>query len=292
MYDLFHATTTLCERLTTQSNTDLTMEEIQALHKQLSESVFANSVEDKRGIFRESYTAFPLHHDAVTVAGIKELLQRIKSDKQAEGFRIGYFKKSLIVSSFCRHMSNLIQKEEPWKKFPSAEDSVLTPEQLKELEVFEKSELERFQALAINETVKSKNIPVEEAEAIIKGFLHDFTPDKRVAKSHFWANLKYYYYDLSISYINSSPKAEYQYDLSSARSHALASAGNVTPSAVNIQDFTEQELEDLAKKSMKRFRMERTFISLLPNPLWRLHGLKRHYRNIIVLFPVLKTLKK
>lgn len=284
VYDLFHATTTLCERLMTQSKATLTMEEIQTLHKQLSESVFANSKEDKRGVFRESYNSFPLHYDAVTVAGIKELLQRIKSDKQAEGFRIGYFKKSLIVSSFCNNMSILIREEAPWKKFPLDKEEVLTSERLKELEEFEKSELERLEALAINETAKSKNIPLEDVKAIIKSFLHDFTPHKRVAKSHFWANLGYYYSDLSTSYRHSSPKAECQYDLRSARSHALASAGNVTPPAVNIQDFSEQELEDLAKKIYEEIQGGACIHLFTPEPTlalkWAQEALQKYNRAI------------
>ncbi|MCC5016335.1 hypothetical protein [Legionella sp. 31fI33] len=284
VYDLFHATTTLCERLMTPSKATLTMEEIQTLHKQLSESVFANLKEDKRGIFRESYNSFPLHYDAVTIAGIKELLQRIKSDKQAEGFRIGYFKKSLIVSSFCNNMSILIRQEEPWKKFPLDEEEVLTSERLKELEEFERSELERLEALAINETAKSKNIPLEDVKAIIKRFLQDFTPHKRVVKSHYWPNLSYYYSDLSTNYRHSSPKAEYQYDLGVARSHALASAGSVTPPAVNIQDLTEQELEDLAKKIYKEIQGGANIHLFTPEPTlalkWAQEALQKYNRTI------------
>lgn len=284
MYDLFHATATLCERLMTSSETNLTMEEIQTLHKQLSESVFANLKEDKRGVFRESYNSFPLHYDAVTIAGIKELLQRIKSDKQAEGFRIGYFKKSLIVSSFCNNMSTLIREEAPWKKFPVDEEDVLTSERLKELEEFEKSELERLETLAINATAKSRNIPLDDVKAIIKSFLQDFTPHKRVAKSHYWSNLSYYYSDLSSNYRHSSPKAECQYDLDFARSHALASAGNVTPPAVNIQDFTEQELEDLAKKIYKEIQGGANIHLFTPEPTlarkWAQDALQNYNRAI------------
>lgn len=285
VYDLFHAATTLCKHLVTRSKANLTMEEIQALHTQLSESVFANSIEDKRGIFRKSYNALPLHHDAVTVAGIKELLQRIKSDKQAEGFRIGYVKKSLIVSSFCNNMSILIHEQKPWKKCSLDEDEVLTTDQLKELEEFEKSELTRLEALAIKETAKSKKIPQEDVEAIIKSFLHDFIPHKRVAKSHFWGNLSCYYSDLSIGYRRSPPKAEYQYDLAFSRAHALASSGNVALPAVNIQDFTEQELEDLAKKIYDEVQNKVSIYLLTPEPAlaikWAQEALQKYNRAIL-----------
>ncbi|MCL9682560.1 hypothetical protein [Legionella maioricensis] len=256
VYDLFQATTSLC-KLLPQLLKNFTLEDIKAVQKLLSDSVFYGSTEDRRGIFRQDYNAFPLHPDAATVDGIKELLQRIKSDNQANGFRIGFVNRSTIVSSFCRYMSLTIREEKLWKKFPDEMDK-LTPEMLEKLKELEKK--------AIAEMRKTKDIAVQDIEVIINDFLKDFEPSQRVSLSSFWGNLSYYYSDLANEFSRKSTKLELQYDLRCGRAHALASAGDVEDSAVNIKDFADTEIDALAKNIYTRIQLSNDIYLFTPEP--------------------------
>jgi hypothetical protein len=256
IYDLFRATTYLCKRLP-QLLKVFILEDIKTVQKILSESVFAGSSEDRRGIFRKDYNAFPLHPDAVTVEGIKELLQRIKSDNEADGFRIGSVERSTIVSSFCQRMSMIIREEKSWKKLSGEMDELSrgTLEKLKELE-----------QKAIRETCKVKNIEEQTVETIINGFLQDFTPSLRVSRSNFWGNLSYYYLDLARGFFRKSTKLEFQYDLSRGRAQALACAGDVEVTAVNIKEFSDSELETLAENIYAQIQLSNDIYLFPPEP--------------------------
>lgn len=256
IYDLFHTMTFLCERLSQMLN-DFTLEEIKTVQKLLSESVFAGSTEDRRGIFRTDYNAFPLHSDAVTIAGIKELLQRIKNDNEATGFRIGSVKRSNIVATFCRNMCWIIREEKPWKEF-SDETEELTPEMIKKIKELE--------SRAIGETCKGKETAEKDIKNIINVFLKDFTPDKRVSLSQFWGNLSYYYSDLAAQFFKNSTKMELQYDLLHARAHAVAAAGDIEESAINIKEFSDAELETLAQNIYARILLSNDIYLCTPEP--------------------------
>ncbi|CEK09705.1 hypothetical protein [Legionella hackeliae] len=239
VYDLFQGMTLLAGLWMTSSKTSpVTMDNIKLLHRVLSDSIYADSTEDRRGTFREGYNSFPLHADAVTVAGIKELLQRIKTDNLADGFRIGHFKRCFITSDFCFIMSTLIRNEVVGSL---GADEYLALERL--------NKLNELKDKAIHEAVqKNKNVTEKQIELIINTFLQDFEPDKKVSNSRFWSNLSYYYSDLARIFTKSSPKAEFVYDLDHSRDHALASAGHVAPTTVNIHEFNDEELDNLARK--------------------------------------------
>ncbi|ASQ46920.1 hypothetical protein [Legionella clemsonensis] len=240
VHDLFQGVALLGDFLTTYAETKaITLQDIKSLHRVLSDSVYFNSQDDRRGVFRENYNAFPLNADAVTVAGIKELLQRIQADNEAKGFRIGYFNRSNIIADFCMHLSWLIREEMLEKK--SLINEQFTPDLL--------PQLKRLERKVIDQIIQNKNsIPAKDIEGIINTFLEDFVPHEKVRKTNFWVNMSYYYGDLVRAFTRVSPKEEFYYDLFHSRAHALASAGEVESTTVNIHDYKDLELEALAKK--------------------------------------------
>ncbi len=256
IYDLFHATTFLSKKLPQMLN-NFTLEDIKTVQKLLSESVFSGSTEDRRGIFRTDYNTFPLHSDAVTIEGIKELLHRIKNDNEAAGFRIGSVKRSNIVATFCRNMFGVIREEKPWKEFPD-ESKDLTSEMIKKLRELE--------SRAIKEICKENASAETDIKSIVNDFLKDFIPEKKVSLSQFWGNLSYYYSDLATKFFKSSTKMELQYDLLHARACAVAAAGNVEASAVNIKDFSDTEIETLAKNIYERIQHLNDIYLCTPEP--------------------------
>ncbi|KTC81457.1 hypothetical protein [Legionella brunensis] len=240
VFDLFHGITALCERITALSKMSVTnLEDIKELQKLLSDSIFSGSTEKRGGVFREGYNSFPLVADAITVDGINELLLRIRSDNQADGFRIGRFTRSNIISQFCSAMSGIIREAQPWKKFKD-EDGV-TPEVLHELKALEQKAITEI-------SKKQEKYASEDIAVIVNNFLQDFKPHEEVSSSNFWGSLLYYYGDLASTFRRNSPKLELQFDHQYSRDHALASAGNIAASSVNILDYTDDQLADLAKE--------------------------------------------
>ncbi|BCA96191.1 hypothetical protein TUM19329_25520 [Legionella antarctica] len=274
IYDLFQTTTFLCNRFPLTLN-HFTLEHIQTVQKLLSDSVFFGSTEDRRGLFRTSYNAFSLSSDAVTIDGIKELLQRIKNDNEATGFRIGPVKRSNVVATFCWNMYSIIQEEKPWKQYFDAAGE-LTNEMIIKIEEFENR--------AIRETCKEKEIAYKDVKRIVKDFLENFKPDKKVARSQFWGNLSYYYCDSARKFSRRSTKMELQYDLIHARANAVAAAGNIESSAINIKECTGPELETLAKTIYARIQNSNDISLCTPEPKlaekWANVALKK-YQNTI-----------
>lgn len=82
------------------NNDDLSLNDFCELHTIIAQNTNKISKQLEPGKYRKEYNALPLNKEAVSKAGLKEILTRIQSDKNADGFAVGYDEEFKIYGLF------------------------------------------------------------------------------------------------------------------------------------------------------------------------------------------------
>ena len=286
--DLFLAAATHVYNYVSASNSKkplIELEDVIELQKTLSTALFKSSSEKRSGVIRQHYNAFPIYPDTATVAGIKELLIRIRKDKNPQGFMIGSYKRIPIISLACAGMVNwlfdgLIAK----KKLPIPQSN----DALKRADIFR--ELELMKAAAIDDVYHSLKdevtITKQDIEKAVNQFLDDFAPYLRVAKGeYFWGNLRYYLQDMSSKTLHSPTRFELDFEITYARNRAYARAGDDGAGGVDISQYSDDDIESLANEIYSKIKEEGSLHLFPPEAglakQWALEAVDSYNKEIV-----------
>lgn len=193
-----------------QTTSEITLDHVVDLQKSLSANVFALEKNSRSGLFRDGFNTFQILQDAATFDGILEILKRIKNDNNQNGFMIGYFKKSNIISKFLMEIYNGKDKND-------AINHVV------------KETLQFFNLQADGEEI------TEEINQILDSFLKEFNVKIKMGSHSL--------YLLASKTRNSLLQLEYAFDLKYSRQGAIARHNT-------LHHLSDHELIEFAKNIM------------------------------------------
>lgn len=239
----------------TEQRGPLTLAFVLDLHHDLTENLsMFNS-----GKMRNSYNAFPLTVTSASEEGIKELLLRIKTDKNKDGFRIGKLPKFSgrvsISATFAFEMWFVMMKKEAevgWQVISKL--------------VFSEEGFNQFKQATLIETCKKiqqdhSDISDKDIENIIENFLEEY---KVIEKSRDWVLLREFFYDHSMMKIDALP-VDYAYKIQYAREHAYVHAGGNDPKT-DISQYSDTEIANLAQTIWNEINEGEEVCILPPSP--------------------------
>lgn len=262
VFDLFTALEKkIFDYLNSPNKPKITFQDIIDLHSLLSKNLLGKT--GRSGVFRDLPSSFTLSSDTATKEGIKEILFRIREDKNPDGFMIGEVKKFDFVAIFCSEIRYLFVKafvDRANKVIPSD----TTPDYKFNLyQRFKKEALDK----AYEEISKTIVIDKQEFEKIINNFISTKNVDDLIQQINhdefFWDEAKFYFAKFEAEAGKQSNKDEFDFETNASRENALAGIGNKH----DIKNYTDSEIDTLASDIYQHIAEKKLTVSILtPSP--------------------------
>ncbi len=231
----------------------VSLEQIKSMHRRLSQTLPNKTLTP--GEIRKELNAFPINTNSASVAGITELLFRIKKDNNQDGFMIADMKKTYLVNFFMRELGEY-GFDEHEKYLEGDKTNLPTRDRLKEAktQIIAKifSELQK----------KFPTITLEQVTAVVESAWIAYGVEKNIKES--WKDYAELFYQISKQALRGPTKEEHQLDVILARSTPIAAAGSQISGQANLANMSDQEIKHLATQIFNRLESEPTISIFAP----------------------------
>lgn len=223
--NLFKTAAGILAQANQQKEELLTLDYIQKLHAQLSWQIV-----NRPGQFRpDDYSVLPINASSASVAGIKELLLRIKKNNHPGGFVIGEFKKFKIATSMLQAVRKALNTQ--------SEKEIL------------KKKFEIVDAVWKELLEKDSRITRNNVMQIVTQLMQDLQLDQLLSSDDPVINILH----LERRMENSQLQSEFRFCIDFARSYPLAGIG----SQINdISNYSDEQIDNLAKQIYEKMKSQ------------------------------------
>lgn len=234
-------------KVLSENKKTITFEHIIALHTSLSKNLFKKETASRSGKMRDVYNTFPVNCHTATKEGIVELLKRIKTDNDLNGFMLGKFFRTNMVAGFCRFLStglrdiminNIgVSKNEKQTDYYSG-----VYKTLKENAIV--AAMKDLQKQGINISSEDQE---REIRKIIEVYIRDYSIEENMPAfdSWFFTYGSDFFKVQATKFTSSHTKEQLDFDMKYSRSVALARADNITDE--NIEECANEIWEVIQK---------------------------------------------
>lgn len=239
------------------TKSQISLKHIQQMHSTLSQKLPNKTLTP--GEIRTEFNAFPINTSSASVAGITELLLRIKNDNNQNGFMISDMKRTYLVNKFMRELREQAY-EEQYKYEDGDLDNLPRSESLAALK--SKSITHVFDEIKKD----FPTITLEQISAVIQSAWSATEIEKKIKEGSKWRDVAELLYGVANQALNAPIKDEYQLEMKLARSTPLAAAGSLNPNNVNLANMTNQQIENLAIEIFNMLEKTPTISIFSPEP--------------------------
>lgn len=225
------------------TKSQISLRHIKQMHSTLSQKLPNKTLTP--GETRTELNAFPINTSSASVAGITELLFRIKNDNNQNGFMIADMKRTYLFNNFMRKLEDTLV-DEVEKYLAGDRDNLPRVDRLAAAKP-------KIITDVFNETQKEfPTITLEQVSAVIESAWLAYKVEKEIeevlaeGEGNPWFNVGHLFSWIASQALKAPIKDEHQLEMKLARSTPIAAAGSQNPNQVNLANMSNQQIENLA----------------------------------------------